>query len=525
MTATAAQVTFHDLKNAADRNAGYALNNDLMDFIHDEAKTQVKQKLGDWRPLVIKEHKGAITIEAMVNLKGQSIYSITRNQDRTITFRTYGTETPDRWPNFSNPIWKRTLQSWTAAQLLAVTITHFGKTKTAADITNPNTHARITESINYLARTIVEQSVLPPEPAEGPRIQFKGQVSYKTVPAVANKLIKKHITNPDTKQLADKIYNSKFQTPTTTRDYNTVVKNFEIFKQLHSTCPIVLWYYCTQIDAREKKPIKLNHPGQVIEAVKNELQLSPAQWSYLARLYSHPIHNRDRNHNGQIQMATKALVDANCPKANINRLQLVFDMVYLHAKFQGVQWDQGDPWKAWTHAIGRFLADAKAKKEDLYGISDALQGHIRDNQPWGPGDWETLCTRSTRWHQEQLRIRTQEYKDAQEKTRQMTWDSKVQTFKDGDYEFQAVTNGPDLIDLGTRMRNCLANYCGDCNAGISRIFTVTRKDQLVAAGQLVKHLGQWNTGQLEGPRHTKVTPELKDSFEKLRAAYQKADIQ
>ncbi len=525
-----AQATFRTLSNR-NKCLNYTfLKDSFRNHLQQHAKPAVAARLGTWELLKVREDNGRLIVEAMVNQQGQAIYSITKETNGTITFRAYGRQAKDHPPNFSYPAWKVDLPKWAATQLLVHAAAHLDK-KVLANYIMINYNYDLRDLVQETAGALVKEATVPAS-QEGCPIRTNLQaVTYDTLVQKANAIIRKHILDHQTERLAVDLFKSPYsEFEHSTTDYNTVLINRGIFLELQHSSPNSLWYYANFIARKNPKPVRLAHPGQVIQAVKDSLQVTPAQWNYFCRIPTEDLRRHPpRNIQQSTRLYLKALAQANQPEAPQRELDRIIHFNTEHQFFSQAYWHHGDPWQAWVQLISRYLA-SRMQQEDkpqesdsnkgrnLKRVADALRNHVDENLPWGPGDWDTLWQRSERWHAQQLQRNNQRHQQEQEKAKTTTWASPITTLSMGSFRFDAVTNGAELIALADRMKNCLASFVQRCAKGEALIFTAHQGEALVGAAEIRNVSGQWFTGQVEGPHWTRPSKALKKAADKLASA-------
>ena len=340
-------------------------------------------------------------------------------------------------------------------------------------------------------------------------------------------MLKQHFIQNDIMNLARRaLIPYRYQNPkVTTAIYNCVVLNPSIFRELHASSPYPAKYYLLQIADQSPNPTTLKHPGQVIREVKEQLNLTPAEWSYFCRI-PHPYRTMPGQPTipEQIRQSMNMLVELNVPEASNTVLESLTNSIYHHDIFRHANWEPGDPFLAWIQTMRQYLlATTEYQRQNaphelpepsqnppgqnqpgphavpmdepqqelppelairsLWSVADALKGHIDAEQPWGPGNWPNLLARSNRWHQEL--DRQIQNTPLPTPSQDLSWTSLISSHisKDGDQtiELRALTTGRELIQAARDLHNCLRAYSQRCSQNRSRIFTVHQDGKLVAA--------------------------------------------
>ena len=499
-----------------------------------EAKAQVAERLGEWTLLQIVRKPRSITIEAMVNPKGEAVMSIRKKPNGTVDFQMYGEASNDQ-PAFHTRTIKYRLSHQVKNEL----------TKSMTRQINPllawgtfGFHPQtVKRDIREAAAQIIGEAISPPD-QDDTQIPLR-TINFKNFHRKTRDIIDRHFIRPDVMDIAKRILHSHpYSSPIVTcTQYNNVVLNTQVFEKLLDSAPLLATHYLRHIATRYPNGLLFKHPGQIVTMIKNEMDLSPAAWRYFCRI-RHPATSRlePQDLRDRIRKAMTMLEQINLPEAPDNDLQ---DFVYptnLHDSFRHDNWESGNPWHAWTNTIRQFLIARIQYQQnnpqnqnypdglrmlDLHGAADALTHHIENQQPWGPGDWNNIFQRSRRWHRQvarQLQNRPQDSTDDQ-----LTWTSLIPAQKANNLELRPITDGAQMADAAQKLNNCLTTYTKRCHANTTRIFTIHRDQKLVGAAEISLRGQTWEQGQVQmRSRLTAPAQPILNLVQKTVESYQNA---
>ena len=315
----------------------------------------------------------------------------------------------------------------------------------------------------------------------------------------------------------ERLTQKNFQTPQTLlHQYNTTARNQKAFRKVRRDAPRILEFYCTHMAPEEKRPRRFRTAEEVTRTVREHLRVQPAEWALFVKLGwpqkhqgyhgTSPGPDAVRPWLNAVRLGLSALRGANCPAAPRHLQEKILTSTRMHEFYRNAEWSQGDPWKAWCRLINQYLADArdnhpKQTFAQLSRVQDALRAHVEQQQPWGPASWEQCRRRSDRWHQALVNRKA---KALSREIQEAAWESLLGETTLEDIRITPITTGRDLNELGYRMSNCLGSFWRRCHQGKERIFTFTKGQEVLAAGQIyLTAEGNWAAGQLEAPRHRK----------------------
>ena len=493
---------------------------EVLEYISTTARKAVTEQTPRWEPVVVKTHQGTTTLKGMSGPQGDAAVTVRRNRDGTIRFTSAYTKT---WqaPFATDYHLTAPLIHDLAYRLLAETA-HQLPEKVREIVGEHITLQGLGVRARAVAKQIARDTVAT-RPEEADRLI-----------SVVNKAIRKHIIDPKSYQLTKEIFREpysrtgKSENPSI-RVYNFTKKNFQTFQQLWVTGQRnPLRYYALNLFGLNAEIPTFKHPGEVIASVKSSLDMTPTQWRAFCRHGSVSGSQRPGTESLRgLRLACQVLADANRNDADATRAQQVITHFNRHHGFNGQVWSHGDPWKAWTNVIGRFIepGDELKDTDDLNRVADALRYHIVHDLPWGSGDWATVVARADRWHQETFGPRAAYRYNVPQEARESKWESALpQTTIDG-IVFTPLRTAMELQKAGGRMDNCLATFYHRCEQGESIIFTARLGPSKEAAVELVRIDSDWRVGQVELVKRATPAPTLRAAAAKLARKYQEACAQ
>ena len=491
----------------------------IAEHISSNAPDMLREKLGDW---TIFDYRNLPrpTLRLFINPRGRAAASIARTRRGTLITR--GTrETRDRDPRF----WYASLSSQLRDSLRADTMRWAMRTSPTRQffrhLTDPYGYRQIkkamTRAVDDAIAGAMNTANRNGEPVPNPRKGTEDKIV---------RIIQRRITDPATEGERAESFNPHSQ-QNPVWQYNHIVINRDLFRQMKQEAPMVLAYYFRNHGRDPRAPqTRFASPAQVTSLVQQETGLEGIAW----RLFTRTGWNQSpAGQDEGMAIAFRALAQANRPNAPTEALRTVLRRHDSNLFFHDARWDHGDPWRTWVHVVNRFLhareLDPRANEtNELAQVADTLRWHVQEQQPWGPADWETCLRRSQRWHEEQLN-------DREEASMKKSWQSLLDDFSLGSLTASPITNGRDLASLARTMGNCLATYIDRCQAGTDRIFTLRKDEGLLAAGQIYQartnRPGEgesvaWSAGQIEAPGREDPGEEARQALQEIAARYQEA---
>ena len=367
--------------------------------------------------------------------------------------------------------------------------------------------------------------------------QKTGETSLERIVREANALILEKIVHPQAARIAitlqqrqgqETVWEDQDALSCPAREYNKVAACWSGLAELERSSPGLARYYFTHMAANLEKKPKAEHPGQLIQVIKEEMKLSPAGWSIFCRI----AHGLSMGYGAAItnvRRTCETLAKANVPQASDQKLEEACHMEMMQgALFQQQgrasraqhrdEWEHGDTHPAWVMTLNRYLK-SEGNPRELQRVCDTLVQRVLRNETWGHGTWEQLLGRSERWHTEKL----SEKERAILAQKNASWKSLVGEFHDGESIIRPLQSYKELRKVSEEMRNCLETYGTLCQGGSTRVFTVERNGGVTAAIEIKKHGGEWMVGQLEMKGRAATTDRLKAQGQEVARRYRVAE--
>ena len=489
----------------------------------------VAARLGRWKLLALSQIGEELVLQAMINGEKQAVLTMTRRKDRTIAVHSRGKQEENHTLYTDADELVHPLLVWAGSQTLEEVIKQGGPHILPDAISRMEKHyepRNMDMAVSAAIDAVTEPATLPPPFSQ----KTAEKIGLGNLPSSFNNLVRRKMVDKEAARLAMKLFQPD-EPPENigacaSRHYNTVLTNLDTFQTMSANSPNVLGYFCRNI-AFTQDPRRVSGPGEIVEKVKAMTGLAgnPAGWRYFCRLWTLEMEQEARQigRNTVTPLTTAELAaEINRPRAPDALLRYVLLMEHHHRNYRTAQWEHGDPWRAWTNVLNQFLGawdPQNASVRALNRVQDALNGHIQDNEPWGPGNWENLTARAERWHNLIQQRRNTPREKAGDSC---SWESLVEHTEYGRVTISAVTNGRDLRKLGDSMGNCLRTYWQHCREGRSRIFVIVEDGRTAAAAELRNTNGRWSTGQVEAPFRGRLRVAIMPAVEALRNMYQKA---
>ena len=247
-------------------------SSELEEYISDQAATELTHALPTWVQTVATQTRNTRTLKIIVDQQGRAAHTITRNPDGTITQRS---KTYPHHPDVF--LHKPQLQS-----LVVNNIAHQLLDKTRKRFPAHLAFLLSNDTIGPLAAHARDRA----ERIAFDTLDSKRLQDLQHMVANTNDAIRTHLIDSDTIRLTKSLFDQHGkQSPSNLfrLQYNTVALNISTFRQLVQTGQQTpLRYYFTHLH-RFHTPIKLNHPGEIIAAVREKLGFNKQQWRYFCR--------------------------------------------------------------------------------------------------------------------------------------------------------------------------------------------------------------------------------------------------
>ena len=506
----------------------------------ERARPDVTSRIGKWTLLRIVRKPRSLTLQAMVNERGEPILSLEKRTNGTISFREYGEENYQTHPSFGMGDIRNKMLWFITEEIVRAMQRHAEHALSweAFDSYNRMIKSRIKEE----ASRLFEEAIVPHEEQNADPVISTRNINKKNFKQKATDIMNAHFFDQHVIDMGKSILGlTQISMPT----YNALILNKKMFRELHKASPNTAIHYLRNVLNPRAKPVKFKHPGQVVQLVKNDLKLTPAEWGYFCRI-SQPSYDFSGNKNisVHIRQRMRMLAKINQPQVDSETLKYIIYELYIHDFFQSVRWGQGDASATWTNILSQylkaFLEYTKSNNgspvpenllvDHLHNVSDALRGYIEEELPWGPGDWENILARSDRWHQELNDRRQRDFERQQMEAGSpdkppnidATWVSLIPDQLVDDIRFKPLCTSRELQQAASLMNNCLHTYSQKCERNNSRVFTVHRNTRTVAAAELVRTGDIWQVGQVEGCMRRRPSEKIRQAVRKIRDTYQEA---
>ena len=384
----------------------------------------------------------------------------------------------------------------------------------------PERRRAVTEAVNRAMDQLISGSVFP----EG-----HAPTSRKTRGRAINGAVRQRLIGVETLRF---VLMAHEYPAVHLQKFNYLVRNRGTLEPLLRTNRNVVQYYLKYIAFRygetgnPSAETIIEHPGEVIRAVKEDLRLTPGQWKWFLRLNLRwpVISAEERRRN--IALTAQAAIDLGTRDYDPLFLSRVVAPAVYYQRLGGLRpWQYGVPYRAWLHLARAFLRNGGDERSygDLIRVEDTLRGRITRDEEWGgPTDWNGYLQRSHLWHEENLRLqRARATPD-----RNLSWESLLgETDSDG-LRLTPLTTSRELREAGEALHNCLATYDHSCALGERQVFAIYQENDLIAAGELARRggTGQWELRQVEEAKHRRPRTAVTRAMGKVVLAYRRADV-
>ena len=484
--------------------------NMIWNYINKNAPVMLDREIGEWTAFEYEDRRTP-TLRALIDPQGHASFTLRKKRDGTVAGNM-----PKHLMGSHPTTWYRSIIVQLQQQATSLTTKWLIRTAPVPEIhIHIATDNVIWQAIDGEVRNALRRNINRPasngKERLGPVRSPEGRIQ---------RTIRENILDPDT----DRDRNRWFgDCPNNNIDqYNHAFINRNTFRRMERENHHVFRYYC--MAHHSPTPQRLSGPEDVTRWVREHTGLRGAAWRVFVRVgWNIPRLPGAGQDPREFQAAFTAAAEANVPGASENKLRIAVNaMIAFHIQFREAQWRNGDPWKAWVHVLNRFLTEGEdGQSSRLRDIADSLAWHIRHQQPWGPTGWPEYIERANGWNRETaLRHREEEANRATNSY----WESLLSETQLGDITARPVCTREELIGLGREMGNCLSTYWQRCQAGSNRIFTLWKDQELIAAGEIRKHLAGWTTGQMEKHRHKDAGEEAEQALAELARLFQQKSL-
>lgn len=368
------------------------------------------------------------------------------------------------------------------------------------------------------ANKAILQNLNPPPSNPDPSATPNPNTYQKLLNTRARDTFRHRLADPDILAMTEG-FHQKPNWKMTLADYNTTVRHQRALRALHPSQFNAGAYFCQRLAQDHQTP--LNHPGQIIQAAKQALDITPLAWKHFLHIPFDMYYNLSADFTEKVRALCSILAQANLQTLPKPLLEIAAYLMTTHMWANHPAPDHELRLACWSHALNQALDNPQpADYAQLHHVADALRYYISNHLPWGNGNWQTLLERADRWtHDIRHGGCTRE---EQILVQQAKWDSLIEETTINGLTFRPITTGPSLASTGVRMGNCLPSYWRSCQQGSDRIFAVYNGTVLSAALQIYLHNGTWHTGQLEATTGYKVPKDAKAAAQQLTHLYQQA---
>ncbi len=471
-----------------------------------------RNETAQWQTFRFREQPRP-TLELFIDAKGKPALTLTRDRNRTITARGLSKATAD-----ANP------EQWLDYLLDQLTNAAMAQAYQRCRRENRKTFDRMLS--DYTARQTADLNRERKHCRQITRDSIgKTKTRWHLERAAVNRIIRnKLLDRTITEHQLDLIpWQFRFSRHPWIYCYNYFARNRKTWNRMGRQAGKTIQYYLTVLNGRGQENPASVSPEYITRRVKNDLQIAGAQWRWFC-----VIGGADPE---TIRQHTRFLTDLNLPCVNSRDAREIFGALrncLENEKDPEIHWDHGDPCQAMFHLTravirhhheNNHLPERDRRSYILRHLADALEWHIRYNQPWPPTDYHAYQRRADRWTAELNRAGEERRK---ENLQSRTWQSLLPEQTINDVTVKPITNGWALTLAGRAIRNCLNSYIDHCRTGKSRIFTLQQAEQPIAAMELRQEWNQWKLRQLEGSERRMPTDEQKETARIIARQYQEA---
>ena len=529
---------------------------DAREEMQNTASTLLTLETSQYHALIKEKKANAITLSIVKPERGKEAVRVHQSNNGDIHHYRDGIEAPSDL--YLPSELEETIHQWATRRLTDLITKHTGRENMLNMLADPN-HSDLAKWISSSAASTIDQA-LQPFQRESSHSQM---TSIRSALSEANEIIHNEMIDHRILRLAGTVLSphtsrhsltpsapGKTYNEISTHTYNLFRLNRDTFNTLiQNGYQHPLRLYTTVINPPKRRNERIHHPGQVINALRKELALTPAQWRIFLKIDSnHYIHQNDPI--AYIQTRSKFIADLNRPDLDDDQNTELFNYPNL-MEFQNQPWEHGDTNEAWKQVIRSYITHSipqsnenRERPEQQQGyeerfephrtipyVADALRGTINMDLPWGPGKWNDLMRRAQRWHNQHgnrpnnmpMNLKNTTWKSALTDD-QLEHIAEI-ALEDEAGEIEHLGSGKSLELAAGTMNNCLSNYVQRCYEGKSRIFLITADENIIAATQIIRDDKGWIQGQIEAPNRETLSPLALKTSEMILEQYNQAELQ
>ena len=325
----------------------------------------------------------------------------------------------------------------------------------------------------------------------------------------------------------------------TTDRYNWAKAGWEFLGKLRESNPgAVIWLFAF---CRYQGPV--NHPGQLIAAARSHLERSGLEhrnWRAAARLPESVMRAVTERPWPETSAAVlNAAAESGCvpsfqavraaymvigrqrpPREQDEHLREDWRRNVRRAMalaFRGEAQNGPAPARGLTAAVDYV---SRFREAADYAGAMAHQGRDVTSTTWGG-----LCKAARRWHREMTEemLRDQWARlMIQREGRIQAWTSLLGETSAGAGNLNAVpvTSEYGLYQESIAMGHCVFSYGDRCGAGVSRIFSLRRKGERIATGEIVQMPGGWTVSQVRSHGNRQAAEDAHAAMREIAALYE-----
>ena len=453
------------------------------------------RKIGRWHLFKYTESRETRKLQVLVDKNGRTGMTITKNPDGTITADT-------EMKDIGDVPYVQDIKAHIRNRIKEVLVREVLRLKTPGERGNALSKMMRDELAHHLEEATEQVQNLCLSEFKAPIARRR---SIGSLPELENlhewmrEIVNGQMVNEDTEELAVSLFGKRgHKSQLLLKDYNTAVLSLPVLGSEKNRN--LSEFYCQWITPDIDGPVKIEHAGQMVRALREKTGLNNREWKQFTKLSIKNLSGGAQTSMAQIRATCLALADMNPGKDHSKeRMEEIQRWSGDHLRFSNLGEENQNHWRSWINILTKFVEDEEERDKrtsDIQRARDALNAHIQAEIPWGPGDWENLMNRTERWHR---RILQEGNRKELEEARQYSWTTALQEAKVGDYTADAVTNGAELWLYGGELSNCLGTYRAKCMSGDSRIFIIRKKEVLWAGVEIIQTgQGRWKMNQIEG---------------------------